>query len=679
VHHDNLTTGLGMAATHTPAPAYALLALLCLGAVPGAAGADTTPASLAAQRTQFLEAQTALRQGRLTRYRQLEAGLRDYPLYPYLHYRVLSGRLARLRVAEVSDFLTAHPDFAPAASLGMRYLEMLARQRRWQPFIMLYRQLDARAGVEIPVALQCMAAQAQLQLGRQPVEQALELFLVGRSQPKQCDAVFAWLYRSPHLSEDLLWQRIRLALQQDQVGLANYLGRRLPGGNQARLQAWIQLQRAPRQATRAPTLADNAPNRMMLAHGLARLAQQHLDLALQRWQQLRRDYRFSPDEAEPLLRQFALVAARKRHPQAPMLLAAVRTVDQEILDWRLRTGLRLQNWTWLAGWAVAPPPAEVSALQWRYWYGRALQQLGRKQEADRVFTELAGERDYYGFLAADRLGSDYTMTHVPVSAATNEFDQVRALPVLRRAYEWYALAELKQARREWRQAQRVLTPRQLELAARLAADWGWHDRSIFALGKAQSFDDLELRFPLLFTDALQRYAAYHRLDTAWLFALVRSESAFMEDVRSPAGALGLMQVMPATGRLVARNLGLRGFHPGQLLRAETNVPIGSAYLQQLYGEFGGDTVLATAAYNAGPGRVRSWLRRSRCSQPDVWIETIPFDETRTYVKRVLFYASIYDWRLARQVTSIAHRMAGDPTYAQAGISRCATMAGITPR
>ena len=219
------------------------------------------------------------------------------------------------------------------------------------------------------------------------------------------------------------------------------------------------------------------------------------------------------------------------------------------------------------------------------------------------------------------------------------------------------LGSIYPARREWHHALDDMTSYQMQIAAAIAANWGWHDQVILTLGKAQAYDDLILRFPVPFEEHLRKYAEKRQLDLGWTYALTRAESAFMEDARSPAGALGLMQIMPDTGRQTAKAIGFRTFDVRYLLEADKNITIGSAYLKQMYDKFNGNTILATAAYNAGPGNVKGWIPKSECIEPDVWIEKIPFEETRKYVSRILFYATVYDWRLKQDITPIRQRMA----------------------
>jgi soluble lytic murein transglycosylase len=176
------------------------------------------------------------------------------------------------------------------------------------------------------------------------------------------------------------------------------------------------------------------------------------------------------------------------------------------------------------------------------------------------------------------------------------------------------------------------------------------------MNKAKAYDNLVLRFPILFDELFDKYAKKRKIDRSWIYGLARAESAFIEDVKSPAGALGLMQVMPKTGAATAKRIGLKGFKTYKLTQAKTNIPIGTAYMKQMLDKFNGNIILATASYNAGPHRVNKWLPKQGCAEPDVWIEQIPFNETRKYVRRVLYFANIYDWRLGGKIKPIKDRM-----------------------
>ena len=633
--------------------------LLALGL--GATGLPAVSAQAPeAQRKDYLLARQALQQGQYQTFQRIAGGLKDYPLYPYLRHAALRKRFGGARDAEFIEFLRRYPDLPVTPGLRAAWLKRLAERRQWQMFLTHYTpQSD-------PV-LQCHYLQARMRTGqRAGLPEAIRaVWLAGRSLPPECDPAFAVLYQSVLLNDALLWARIRLAMQNNEAGLAAYLARRLKApAYKQRARTWIAMHHQPERGTARPRLKDEADNRAILLPGLARLARRDVGQAARRLAGLKARYQFSPGAMAALNKTLALQAARAKSPLAVELLGRLghQQIDEAVFYYRLRValaGLPGQtgpDWRLLRRWTEGAPPAAVYAPRWRYWQARALQGTGAAAEAGAIFAELAEARDYYGFLAADRIKRPYQMNHATLPADPAALARLAALPAMRRAREFLLLDMKGPARREWQHALGRMTEAEMQTAARLANRWGWHGQVIQSLSRAGAYDDLALRFPLVYQGLLDQYAARHRLDRGWLYGLVRAESAFIEEAESPAGALGLMQVLPATGRKMAARLGLKNFKPRQLRRAETNIPLGSAYLRQMLDRFDGSLLLATAAYNAGPGRVARW-RPAACMEPDLWIAQIPFRETREYVRRVFYFAHIYDWRLQGGGRPLSQRLA----------------------
>ena len=394
------------------------------------------------------------------------------------------------------------------------------------------------------------------------------------------------------------------------------------------------------------------------------------------WQTLQNNYDFIPVEIDDVNLVITVRAAKNKHPKAAELLDNLNPAldSDEIFHWRLRTALKSNDWQRLYRWTKdEPPEIESVKYRWIYWRGRALEKIGDIEKANESYASIADQRDYYGFLAADRIGAEYKMNHYPLPEDLEAKNKIAHMPGIRRARELFVLYGDYRARREWQHALRSMTNYQKQIAAQLASEWGWYDRAIFAMAAAHAYDDLELRFPITYLDEIEKYATKRNLDTGWIFALMRSESAFMEKVKSPAGALGLMQIMPATGRLTARKIGMKKFRTSDLLVAKKNIAIGTAYMKQMQDKFNGNQILATAAYNAGPGRSVKWSPKKGCKDPDIWVEQIPFNETRAYVKRVIFYASIYDWRLGHKIIPLKQRMSAIYPYNLKASQKSSTM------
>ncbi len=652
-----------------------LLILLALS-LPAAQAAATSLSAqeILQQRRQYRDADAALMAGRITLYRRLAAGLERYPLYPYLEYHYLRPRLHNIGKTPVRRFLDANPDLPVAALLRRQWLRLLAKRGDWRGFLQAYTpQRD--------ITLQCLALRARIHTGqtRGIVAAIRPLWLVGHSQADECDPLFAYLYQSGAIDQTLLWARIRLAMSQGHTRLARYLGRRLDPRQAPRLRLWLALHRHPARHLHDPGLRDDtADNRELLAHALRRLADSDVDKALSAWRELRQAYHFSERRRRDIQRRLAIAAVHQDSIQAVALLRDIPDdeVDESVQRYRLRAALEARDWRALRDWTSNYRQLPGNRLRWQYWQARALEELGQADKAIALYRELSSERDYYGFLAADRLGIGYSFNHHEIALPAAQRRRLLAIPGILRARELYLLNQHTSARREWYHATRGMNRRDLELAAALAGSWGWHDRGILALGKARSYDDLKLRFPLPFRVLVTENARRQRLEPGLIYSLIRSESAFMEEARSHKGALGLMQLLPATGKRTAKRIRMALKRSHDLLRADKNIPIGSAYLRQMLDRFDGNLGMAAAAYNAGPRRVRAWQPEIGCETAELWIEQIPFTETRRYVRNALFYSAIYDWRMGRPVHSIESRLTPIPPVNPASPElRCAT--GIT--
>jgi soluble lytic murein transglycosylase len=357
-------------------------------------------------------------------------------------------------------------------------------------------------------------------------------------------------------------------------------------------------------------------------------------------------------------RYIALSAAQQHLPAAHEWLAALPqdVRDLRVREWQVRAALENRDWPAVIADIRAMPADEQDADEWRYWHAVALQHSDRRTQAINRFTLLARERSYHGFLAADFLDWPYEMGNDPLQYEPEALEALAKKPGLVRARELYLADLMPDARREWAYATQAMTPEELKLAASLAGQWGWNDNAIFTVAQARDYADLKLRFPLDHAGSVQRHAAHSDLDPGYVFAVIRQESAFNKDATSPAGARGLMQLMPATGKMTARENRIPWAGTHSLFDIDRNIQLGTRYLRQVMDRFDNNMVLASAAYNAGPHRVRRWLPEEGSRAADVWIATIPYRETRKYVQRILAYTAIYDWRMERPLTRLAERM-----------------------
>lgn len=605
------------------------------------------------QRQDFLAAQEHLKKGKLKAFYQKRDQLKDYILYPYLEFELLRKRLDKTKNVDVIEFLNRNADLPMINQLRRQWYQQLISRNEWQTFLEHYEHQNS-------LEMQCNYLLAQQKAGNNIslLKDTRAIWLHGRSLPSNCDPLFEKLYKSKLMTSELAYERIRLAMENKKSGLAKYLGKFLNMQDKQWLDKWLATHANPEKYTYKVTWQDNANAREILAYGIQRLGKKDIEKAVSRWQTIKANYNFDELTIGKVQKQLALYAASKDSKLAKNLLTDLPStlVDKSIFRYQLRTALKDQDWQTLLKWTAGEPPTDAWLQQWQYWRARAFMETGHTTEANAILKRLAKERDYYGFLAADRLGIEYSMNHASLPQDDAEIKNITRMPAMQRTYEFYQMDLLTESNREWYHLLNKLTKYQMQIAAEIAFDWGWYNRAIAAVGKAKAYDDLDIRFPVLHKDLLHKYANKNSLDASWMTALIRAESAFKEDARSPAGALGLMQVMPRTGKETARKIGIKGFKSSHLLSAKTNIPIGSAYLKNMENNFKGNKILATAAYNAGPHRVVKWLPDVGCHEPDVWIELIPFKETHTYVRRVLFYANIYDWKYDTGITRISDRM-----------------------
>lgn len=627
--------------------------LVLLSALLLVAGSQATADGFEAQRELYAQAEKALRHNDTARFTALSRQLRDYPLHPYLEYRALRARLAQASPNEVAAFLQQHADTPLAGLLRGRWLDHLAQRRRWTTYLDFYQPTTN-------VSRRCHRLNALIETGQRDkaMPEVAPLWLHGESQPKACDPVFAAWTDAGLRTDDLIWQRVELAMAEGEWRLARYLGGLLPAAERTWVERWIGLHTKPARAAEFERFATAHPYReKMLAHAVRRLARWDGSEALALWQDLRPRFPFTDDERNRTERYLLRNLVRVAEEPAYAFIGQV-DVGTDVLahEARIRAALLHEDWPRVLCWITALPADESDSERWRYWRARALAGTGRAFEADALFDALALERSFYGFLAADHIGEDYYLLHADTPVDPRVLTELRSTPAMQRARELFLLGRYTEANREWRWATRGLDNEALRAAAKLAETKGWHDRAIFTLARTGYWDDLELRFPLEHATLVDLNAQRHGIDNAWVFAVMRQESAFMANARSHAGAMGLMQLMPATARNVARTV-LKRKPPrrSELFKPDTNIALGSAYLGQMKDKLGNSAVLATAAYNAGPHRVARWLPE-RILPADIWIELVPFRETRGYLQRVLAYTVIYEKRMGRAPTRLRDRL-----------------------
>lgn len=635
------------------------LLFLLLAIMVGSAGAAT----LTQQRAAFEAIVGDMQSGNLDGVPQRIQSLKGYVLYPYLRYAYLKTRLKQGDQvdAQIQHFLKRWKQLPVADQLRDIWLRQLVQRRDWQ-------RLEAHYQPTSDPHLRCDIVAAELKTdqghGRKPgsdeklVSDAMNLWMTGRDQPKACHPVFKWLKSSGRLTPGRYQTRVDLALKQNHIRLASYLARRQTGAARKRTLQRIAVQRHPAQALKKLSKNhDNSIQAATIVEGLSDLAFDRPKQAAKLYQPLAAGYNLSATQRKAVQRKIALGFAVNHQSQASDWLSRLSgtQVNSTVRAWRIRTALYHRNWQGAMKWLDKLPSGEAASPKWRYWRARVLAKQGKTDQAHRIYRQLAEEDGYYAWLAASRLGERYHPHSRVVALNPDTLRQLKKNPAIIRARELYMVGWYKEARDEWRQALLGKPPAIWRQAGVLAQQWGWHSEAIIALANGGMHQDLSVSYPMAFSKQVLLQSRKHALNAAWLYGIIRTESLFMPDAHSYAGARGLMQLLPGTAREVARRNGIVLSDADTLYDTGMNVRLGSHYLKRLLARFNGNLVLATAAYNAGPHKVVRWLP-DKALPADIWVENIPYVQTRHYVKSVLGHTIMFEWRLRHNIAPAVNRM-----------------------
>ncbi len=620
----------------------------CLACVSlASAFADTSAESqVESLRQSFLDGQRAASRGEILKSRQhyqqlLEA---DYVLAPYLQLSIMLNDLYAVPEHEVTDFLKAFENTWLGEKLRLNWLVVLKSQRDYQSYVDNFIPGTGN-GVQ-----QCFYNESLYRLGRreEAFAGARELWLVGKSQSSACDWLFSRWRSSDHFSDELIWDRFILARRAGQYALARYLESSVKDKPiLLRMQAYHRVRSEPEILENTSAFIDEggASYSEVVAQGLRNLADKNLAKSLDLWPIYRDSGVLSlADRAYVLEELLDKVENKGGHEEAlEMASRNPELLEQNTIRAHLAIALSEGNWSRAQKWLDLVPEVSANDEQWQYWRARIMVETG--EDAAPIFAFLAEQRSYYGFLASMLLERPFSLNDRS-SAPDPQWRPNRKLArALERALELEYVGYRINASLTWQHAVHQLSEADQVQAAWLASQAGNHYLAIRASIESGAWDELQIRFPLAYPDEFNRAAEDSGIPLVWLYAISRQESSFAPEINSPAGATGLMQLMPGTAGQMARSLDV-SYNPNRLSEPDYNLRLGTAYLAMAYQELHQNPVYATAAYNAGISRVKSWLRNQPELPMDIWIESIPFYETRNYVKNVLAYSVIYGDRLS---------------------------------
>ncbi|KLV46965.1 hypothetical protein SH16_00688 [Aeromonas caviae] len=625
-----------------------IFSALCVPGLVAPAFAQTMEQSL------YRQAHEAVRANDQVKFSQLRARLIHYPLLPYLDYYQLAFRPGAADYNDVTRFIRQHGDTPQSNRLERSYLTYLAQSQQWSQFLRFYPAKPSSTD------LLCQHYQARYYTGHQSeaLQEAGKLWLSGQSRPDACDPLFQLWQQAGLRTQEKVWERMNLAFEAQNPNLIRHLGAQLGSGMKGYGDQMIALYDQPVRAMNPANFTAAPPSRHLLSLGLARYANQEPDAVLRQLGEMTRRFGLNHAEVSRVEKAAArrLLLDRSSDQRAWLDTALVRLKDPELVELRARLAIWEQDWRGLEGWVKRMPMGLQKEDRWRYWMARSLEKQGRQKPARDLYLETANLRGFYGFMAAQRTGVPYRMKNQSMAHKVPDWQSAsRHWPFLLRVRELLAMNEITAARSEWiHNMDRNSVAQRLEFG-HIALNQGWHELAILSSIRAEAWDALDLRFPLPLKRTFSQMAQERTMNTSLLYAISRQESALYPLAQSPVGARGLMQLMPATARETAGKLGVPYRNEQQLFDPAMNIRLGSAYLKRLLDVYDGNRILAAAAYNAGPGRVKRWREQSDNKPMDVWVESIPYRETRNYVQNVLSFDLIYQHKLQQPLRFMSER------------------------
>ena len=602
---------------------------------------------------QFLLARDAFRVGDAQRLERAAAALGDHELAPYAEYYKLRMQLETIDDAGVQAFLNKYEGSYVAEKLRVDWVQFLAKKERWS-------QVESEAAkLKAPEQdVQCMALQARLfrkEAGLLDEIQPLWLNLL--TPPDACLPVLEALIWDKRVLAADVWERIRRQFEAGKPNWAKATATYLPASQTPENKQLDQVieRSAAYLAKLPPRWAATRMGRELATLAVQRLASADPQAAAEQLEKIQGG--LQDGEKQWAWSQIGMHAAKRHLPEALGWYAKAGSASfgPEAAEWKVRAALRAGDWSVVRATIEAMPPSLAAKPEWTYWLGRAHKAGGRLTEANALFARLAGQPNFYGNLADEEFGR--RIAAPPRAAGPTAEEQVKAEshPGLKRSLAFFRLDMRIDGVREWNFSLRGMGDRELLAAADLAKRNQIYDRAINTADRTQSEHDYSLRYLTPFSDQVRPAAKNQELDDAWVYGLMRQESRFITNAKSSAGASGLMQLMPATARWVAKKIGLKEYHHGRVNDTEVNLLLGTSYMRMVMQSLDNHPVLASAAYNAGPGRARKW-QDSKPLEGAIYAETIPFSETRDYVKKVMSNAVYYSVLFNGQPESLKSRL-----------------------
>lgn len=595
-------------------------------------------ASWAASDTAMRDALEAARQQQWNRID--ERAIEGHVLSGYVEYHRLRNQLPNLSPGQVQDFISQHRDSPLSEWLRGQAIAKYGNAGRYSDL------LAVADGEPEGTTRQCYYYAALMDSQPQAAAEAgLELWRQGSSQPDACDPLFNRLRANGTIDATAIWERKMLAWEAGETRLSDYLSGQLSGQWQTAIETADRVGNRTRDILSAPACLgpECAATASFYQAAMQRFTREDTPAALAAWQSMAPNLNLMPSERQVIEEELAFYALVRDVPGSINWVDGVLPSlnSERVLELRVRRALAERRWQDVMHWIAEMSAEQQDNSRWQYWLARANEQLGNQEAAQARYRQAANDRSFFGFAAAEKLGQPYQL-----NLERNHFDEASRertaqLPAVQRTQALLRIGEDGLANSEWLYAVQNGSPQQARALADYADHQQWHARLVQTTIAGSMWDALDWRFPQAYRDSFMHWGRQTGVDPYLLMAITRRESAYNPAALSPAGARGLMQLMPGTASLVSRQLGIADPGPYGILDPELNIRLGSTYLRDKLNRYQGNRLAAAAAYNAGPGRVDQWLG-SGMESFDLFVESIPFRETRDYVQAVLSYRVIFE-------------------------------------
>ena len=596
------------------------------------------------ERSKYIKALTYHKKKNYKEFDKLKKQLINYPLYSNLEYKSLH-RKKFLNDDDIIQFIKNYKNSYASERAYINLIYRLSSTNQIDKLIDNYKKMDS-------VDLHCLYLRARIKkkslagLG----EEIIPIWLSSKSQPKSCNYIFKWFYKNKKLSDELVWQRIKLSLDANNYNLAKYLVRFLSKKNQIWANNLLKVYRDPKNNIMSDIYrVDSRYRSTIFSYGIDRISKNDYIEAKKYLLRLKKLYKFSDIFYNQKLLDIFIIAMKSNQKDIfnDKDFLQLKTMNTNFNLAYANYSIFNSDWNNLLISLDNLPDFIAEEQKWVYWKGKALFMSGNNTNYKLILDDLSAQRSYYGFLASNILGKKINIKSKPLKVSDKDLKLLEEDFDIKRIYELYVLGKHREARMELQHFFKYSDHENLNNINVLFNTWGWSEGAILGYGHTKYFDDVDARFPVLYENYFDMYSNSN-LQKSLLLSIARKESIFIQYAKSSAGALGIMQVLPQTAYWVLRKNKMKRVSRNYLYNKKMNIFIGSYYFKYLLLK-NKSYVEAIASYNAGPSVVRKW-RKAIHAPEDAWIEYIPYNETRKYVKLVLEYSLVYDWVLNKKNT-----------------------------